>query len=204
MLTRGPILVALMLSVSLTLAPSVRAEESQSSEVVLPTTRVLSSRSEGGKRAALPALQMNKLSRADITEPKHNPFAGKSWFIPSPLSPVASTPKEVASPSAPSLPFNYMGRIQEEGGPVVVFLTQDSKAYAVREGGAVDQSYRLESISPTQLILVYLPLNTKQTLNVSAPDQEPDTNSNEASLDVVTNVALKDIEAGRIVGSGNQ
>jgi len=204
MLSRSPIILALMLSVSLALAPCARADESQYTEVVLPTTRASSPRSEDSKRTALPALQMNKLSRADITEPKHNPFVGKSWFVPPPLSTVVSTPKEVEIPSAPSLPFNYMGRIQEEGGPVVVFLTQDSKAYAVRVGEAVDESYRLESVSPTQLVLVYLPLNTKQTLNVNAPDKESDTSGNEAPSEVATNVALKDIEAGRIAGSGNQ
>ncbi len=203
MLSRSTIPLALVLSLPLVLTPRAYAGEFQSTEVVLPATQVSGSRSEDNRGMTLSGLKLSKLSRAVIAEPKHNPFVSKSWFVPPMNAHVVSIPKKVDRPAAPSLPFNYMGRIQEEGGRVVVFLTQDSNAYAVGEGDDINDSYRLESVSPTRLVLVYLPLNTKHTLNVSASDHEVETNSNEVSSDIESDVEPKVIEAGRVAGSGD-
>lgn len=204
MLNRGTIFLGLMLTGSLALASLMREDKSSSSEVVLPAPRAssVSHKPDDNERAALPALQLEKLVRSELTEPEHNPFAGRSWNVPPPLPPVIPTLK-AEQPAAPSMPFRYMGRIQEEGGRPVVFFTQGSQAYAVSEGEAIDDTYRLESVLPTQLVLVYLPLKTKQTINVGPLEMDSDESFNDTSSDAA-NALLRDTEAGQIAGSERQ
>lgn len=203
MLSRSTIFLGLMLTGSLALASLVR-DEPPSTEVVLPAPRASNISSSDDRPADLPALQLDKLARGEIADPEHNPFAGKSWFVSRSLPPVISTLKEVERPSTPSVPFRYMGRIQEEGGRPVVFFTQGSQAYAVSEGEDIDDSYHLESVSPTKLELVYLPLKTKQTLNVGSLEMEPDEGSDEVPSDVEPNALSGDSGVGEIAGSGRQ
>jgi hypothetical protein len=187
MLSRSTIFVGLMLTGSLALASFMREDASPSSDVVLPVPRASSVRADEDKAAAYPALQLEKLARAGLSDPEHNPFAGKSWYVPRELPPVVQTLKENDQPSAPTVPFKYIGRLQEEGGRPVVFFSQGSRAYSVHEGETIDSSYRLDSVSPTQLVLVYLPLKTKQTIEVSPLEADPEEGFDEASSD--TNVA---------------
>ena len=82
--------------------------------------------------------------------------------------PVAVAPV-VAAPSAPVLPFQFVGRLHNLGDEQV-FLQSGEKLYVVRRGDVIDDIYRIEQISATELSLVYLPLHLSQTLSVgSAP-----------------------------------
>jgi hypothetical protein len=191
MLSRSTIFLGLMLTGTLALASLTREDGADTSEVVLPTSRASSVRPGDGNTNVYPALQLEKLARTGLTELGHNPFAGKSWEVSPLLPPVIPTLKEddqtrneVNQPSsAPSVPFRYMGRIQEEGERPVVFFTQGSQAYAVSEGDAIDDSYRLESVTPTQLVLVYLPLKARQIVDVSSLEAAPEESSDEAWSD---------------------
>jgi hypothetical protein len=70
-----------------------------------------------------------------------------------------------AAPSAPPLPFTYIGKMQEgETGPVTIYLAQGEQAYSVKQGDVIDQTYRVESIDAAHIVLTYLPLAVKQTL----------------------------------------
>lgn len=87
-------------------------------------------------------------------------FASKSWYVPPPPPPPAPPPP----PSAPPLPFTFMGQFQEDSGKLIVFLAKGDVAYTVSEGDVIDNLYKVESATPRQLVLVYLPLKIKQTL----------------------------------------
>jgi hypothetical protein len=51
-----------------------------------------------------------------------------------------------------------------------IFLQSGEKLYVVRQGDVIDDTYRLDHVSATELSLVYLPLHQPQTLSVgSAP-----------------------------------
>lgn len=68
-------------------------------------------------------------------------------------------------PTAPSLPFTYIGKLGEEGR-YTVFLSNHGRNFAVKAGDVIGQLYRVEGIRPPILILTYLPTNIKQTMQI--------------------------------------
>lgn len=168
MFNRSTIFLGLMLTGSLAVASLMREEESVDSDIALPAT---AGRVQLGaiQPAEQPVLQLDKLARAEIADPSKNPFVQQSWYVPPPVVaplPVVQVAPAVVVPTAPSFPFKYMGRIQEEGGALMVFLTRGEHAYSVIVGEKLDDSYLLESATPAQLVFVYLPLNIKQSVDV--------------------------------------
>ncbi|MCW5620599.1 MAG: hypothetical protein KIS79_05785 [Burkholderiales bacterium] len=77
---------------------------------------------------------------------------------------VAAAPPPAPEPVPPPLPFQYFGSMQLEGGPLVGYLHQGEKAYAVRAGDVVEQTYRVERVEFEQVTLRYLPLDVEQSL----------------------------------------
>lgn len=100
-------------------------------------------------------------------------FASKSWKPAPVLASVTEQPAVVVpvdvTPLAPALPFQFVGRLDDRDDQQV-FLQSGEKLYVVRRGDVIDDTYRIEQISATELSLVYLPLHLSQTLSVgSAP-----------------------------------
>lgn len=123
------------------------------------------------KRNAAPALSLPVLAEVRATtgseqqgESKQQAadvFKSHSWFVaPPPSRPVQAA---VVPPAPPPLPFTYLGTVQD-GGHTVVFLAREQRLYTVRKGEVIDGQYRLEDESRGRIVLVYLPLNTRQTL----------------------------------------
>jgi hypothetical protein len=118
-------------------------------------------------------LDTGKLVRPRREGDPRDLFAGRSWApSPPPVPPVAVAapvrkPEPPPPPAAPPLPFKYLGRI-DDGERTVVFLRRDRKAISVTAGTRVDDAYRVESISESAVEFVYLPLATKQVLNLPA------------------------------------
>jgi hypothetical protein len=94
-----------------------------------------------------------------------NVFAPRSFYVAPPPKPVvvAAPPP----PTAPPLPFAYMGRFQEGGAPVVIFLTRGERLYSVRVGEVIDETYRIEKLTPNELIFIYLPMDERQVLRIA-------------------------------------
>lgn len=119
--------------------------------------------------AAKPVVVENARQR----KPSGDLFAVKSWKPAATLAsvneqPVAVVPVEIV-PVAPALPFQFVGRLDDREDQQV-FLQNGEKLYVVRRGDVIDDTYRIEQISATELSLVYLPLHLSQTLSVgSAP-----------------------------------
>ncbi|WP_410481911.1 hypothetical protein ACJ70E_11600 [Pseudomonas plecoglossicida] len=83
--------------------------------------------------------------------------------------PVVAAPVVAAAPTAPALPFQFIGRMGERDD-LQIFLQSGEKLYVVRQGDVIDDTYRLDRVSASELSLVYLPLHQSQTLSVgSAP-----------------------------------
>lgn len=105
--------------------------------------------------------------------PSRDLFPVQQWTPPQALAtvteqPVVTTP-EPAAPTAPTLPFRFIGRMGERDD-LQIFLQSGEKLYVVRQGDVIDDTYRLDRVSATELSLVYLPLHQPQTLSVgSAP-----------------------------------
>lgn len=86
-----------------------------------------------------------------------NIFPVQTWQPPSP--PPPPPPK----PTAPPLPFQYGGSLLD-GEQRVVFLMQQKRQLIVRAGDAIDNTYRIDDITPQRIEFTYLPLQQKQTL----------------------------------------
>ncbi len=105
------------------------------------------------------------------------PFNSTSWTPPvKPVIVVAQsqpsgTPTKVPTPLpevAPPVPFRVLGRFEEEGESTV-FLQLNDQNLAVKVGDTVAGKYKVESITSTNIGLLYVPLNKQQTLSMLEP-----------------------------------
>ncbi|MNS03127.1 hypothetical protein D3C72_344550 [compost metagenome] len=144
--------------------PIERKTESKSENVHQATTFV---QSEKIKEPLILSLQ----SRATIFEVANQDgstklFGSHSWNPPPPPPPKSPPPPP---PSAPPLPFTYLGK-QKEDSKWLVFLARDDRTYIVAEDTTIDDAYRINSITPPVLSLIYLPMNQVQTLPIGGAD----------------------------------
>jgi hypothetical protein len=93
-------------------------------------------------------------------------FMKQSWAPPPP--PPSSAPPP-PPPSAPPLPFLYIGKKHEEG-QWEAYLARRNQIIVVNEQSIVDNVYRVESIRPGFLSLMYLPLKQLQTLSTGGSE----------------------------------
>lgn len=111
--------------------------------------------------AAGPVDDLLLVRREDYTGNADDLFASRSWRPPPPPAP----PPVVIKPTAPPLPFKYVGRL-EEGDGQTVFLSQGNGVRTVKAGDTLDGSYRVDAITPAGVEFTYLPLNEKQFMGL--------------------------------------
>lgn len=90
-------------------------------------------------------------------------FQSKSWYTPPPQQPASFLPSPPVLPSAPQLPFTFIGRMID-GNEVVLFLSKNNRQYAVKVNDVLDDTYRIDKITDNNAVLTYLPMNIQQTL----------------------------------------
>lgn len=91
-------------------------------------------------------------------EPPFNPFRSRSWHVEPPPPPP---PK----PTAPPLPFKYLGKLVEDGESRI-FLAHRERHLIARVGERLAAQYVVETIDEQRLGIRYLPLDELQTLNI--------------------------------------
>lgn len=117
----------------------------------------------GKKEAVTTAgLALDKLPRTPDKVGDLNPFNAKSWYVPPPPPPAAPPPK----PTTPPLPFAYVGKLDEGGGRWTLYLSKGEQSFVVKKGETFDGSYRLEGIENDNIVILYVPLSTKQYLPI--------------------------------------
>jgi hypothetical protein len=94
-------------------------------------------------------------------------FTSHSWVVPVKKS---TTPVVVPPPSAPPLPFKFLGK-QKIGNEIKVFLAEGEKTLVVTEQTKIGTQYVVDSIAPPKMTLVFLPLNTKQEISIGVFNQ---------------------------------
>ena len=112
---------------------------------------------------------------------------------------ISSNTNIVSKPTAPPLPFIYMGKLAENGN-MSVFLTRDEKPYVVHIGDVIDGVYRIDAINSTILEMTYLPLSQKQRLNMTSAHNSA-TSVNSAAEEAQVNAqstGISDTETQRI------
>jgi len=86
--------------------------------------------------------------------------------MPATVTVVAASATEQCA-TAPPIPFNVIGK-KFESGRWEIYLAKGEATYIATLGAVIADNYRVESIAPTQMTLVYLPLNEQQTLQTGA------------------------------------
>jgi hypothetical protein len=114
-------------------------------------------------------VHLDKLRGHASADHAEDAFAPRSWRKPAPKAPAAtSAVVVVAPPSAPPLPFTYMGRVLSEEISAV-FLIQGERNLIVHEGDVIDATYRVEKLSDAGLTFTHLPTGMKQNLFIGEP-----------------------------------
>ena len=95
-------------------------------------------------------------------------FKARSWLPPPPPPPaaVAAASAPPPPPSAPPLPFRFVGMLELKSDRPTAFLARGEALNVVRVGDVIDDTYRIESLSPAKVVVTYLPLKQQQTLSV--------------------------------------
>ena len=107
------------------------------------------------------AIDVTRLERAqDEVAPAADPFAQRSFGAVERRVKTAAPKAE-----APPLPFRYMGKVVDNG-KVEILLLNGAEQYAAVAGDKVGPDYRLDKVTGTNLVFTYLPLKTKQTLDI--------------------------------------
>jgi hypothetical protein len=140
-------------------ASVVVGRERPAGPVVEPAPRA-EARGRGNEDLDLSAL----FRQGDLSEkPVADPFARRS-FGP---QQAANAPSAPAKPTAPPLPFRYVGKAIEDG-KLAVFLQRGEDSYSVQKAQKLDNEYRVDKVSETKIVFTYLPLKTKQVLDIPA------------------------------------
>ena len=94
---------------------------------------------------------------------KRDLFASQNWNPqPSPVSAISAIQE---TPSAPPLPFTYVGKKLEQG-VWEVFLNLGDKTLVASAGSTIENLYRVDEIIPPHLTMTYLPLGVSQSLSI--------------------------------------
>lgn len=104
-----------------------------------------------------------------IPETKGEAFANLSWLPPPPPVVVAppSPPPKPLRPTAPSLPFTFVGLLEKGSVRPQAFLAKGDALLVVGAGDTIDNNtYRIETLSTQKIVITYLPMNIQQTLNI--------------------------------------
>jgi hypothetical protein len=92
-----------------------------------------------------------------------------------PIEPPAAAPEP---PTAPANPYKFAARLIQSGA-ATVFLAKGERILEVKAGDVLEGGYRVESIAAERIVLVYVPLGTKDelpassTLGIDAPPAAP-------------------------------
>jgi hypothetical protein len=108
--------------------------------------------------------------REPIAPPRGELFGPRSWDPP---SATQAARRSVQKRAAPPMPYRVAGQVMRKEG-VRVVLAKENDVYVVGEGETLEDGYRVESIRPDAVILVYLPLARRERLEVSGAMLEVD------------------------------
>jgi hypothetical protein len=158
------IVLALLLAATLSATVWVNLAEDNAtvSEVQPRTDHKARNQAGAGKQAPrIETLKLAPLQRPALETSRNSLFGSKSWYVaPPPPKPVPPPP-----PSAPPLPFSYMGKLIEEER-TTVFLSRQDRNFVVHAGDTIESTYRVDEINAGFMTLTYLPLDTKQILQI--------------------------------------
>jgi hypothetical protein len=117
-------------------------------------------------------LTIRARSVGEETDPLSELFASPSWAsVETKPATAARSPVVVSEtsppPTAPPLPFVFMGRMSD-GGQQTYFLRHGDQSIVAQVGDTLLNQYRVEALDGNKLVLRYLPLNQLQSLELGS------------------------------------
>jgi hypothetical protein len=164
-------------AVALTYALTAGDDASAGGGIELATPTQQSARTAARTDVALrePAPALAQPARATIDPAAAgDPFAATSFAPPPPPPPPPApvvAPPPPPPPKAPPLPFTFVGMVERGTGKPQAFLAKGDALHIVAAGDVVEEKYRVETLTPTSVVLTYLPLSERQVLNASGSAQ---------------------------------
>ncbi len=143
------------------IASVVTGREKPSTPVIEPAARI-------NTRIAPPVedLDLTGLERPATELAKADPFARLN-LAPAPAAQAEQGSQAPAKPTAPPLPFKYLGKMID-GDKLAVFVSRGDETYTLQPGQKLDDSYRVDQVGEESATFTYLPLKTKQELQFTA------------------------------------
>ena len=92
---------------------------------------------------------------------------GNLFEVPRIAEPEMPVDPHPAQPVMPANPYIYVGKLIEDG-EMRVFLTNGQKNYVVKAGDTLEETWRVQSIESTEMILVNLPTQTQVSVKIGA------------------------------------
>lgn len=131
-------------------------------EVVAPAPRAQRAPAAAAGARAPAAASATAGELAIVREPW--PAAGASLLQPPPAAQARlNAAPAVVAPTAPPLPFTFIGSI-ERGGRRTVMLMEGEQLHLVGARERIGDRYRVERVTPTQIEFTYLPMQQRQVL----------------------------------------
>ncbi|HEX2648641.1 MAG TPA: hypothetical protein VHN19_01740 [Burkholderiales bacterium] len=143
--------------VALALVASVVAGREKPSQELIEVQKPLQQKLENEAE-----LDVDKLRRQLPQPGEADPFAPRS-FAPAPKVAHAAP----AKPTAPPLPFTYLGKVVD-GGKTSIFVARGDENYSLEPGQTIGGTYRVDRITDSDVTFTYLPMKTRQTLRIPA------------------------------------
>ncbi|RKP43354.1 hypothetical protein [Trinickia fusca] len=122
--------------------------------------------------AATPHQKLASLRAPLSVESAHDPFTASSWLPPPPPVEVPAAPVRPAPPTAPPVPFTYVGELDAKAAKPQVFLSNGEQLLIVSPGDVIDSQYLVESVSESDVVLTYLPLHERQVVSIPREDSK--------------------------------
>ncbi|KVT57822.1 hypothetical protein [Burkholderia ubonensis] len=115
--------------------------------------------------AATPREKLAALRAPVSVESANDPFTASSWLPPPPVEAPLPAARP-APPTAPPVPFTYVGELDAKADKPQVFLSNGDQLLIVSPGDVIDGQYRVDSVSASNVVLTYLPLNQTQVVSI--------------------------------------
>ena len=129
-----------------------------------------SERDDAPEAAPRTAADTREAGEIDLDKLKQRAVArefGEMFPPRQPEPPPEAARRKPERPRAPPLPFQFFGRMVENG-TTMVFLHRQDDVFAVKAGDTIGGTYHVEEINGTEVVLTYLPLKERQTLKIGS------------------------------------
>lgn len=158
-------------------------DDSQVGQVSLPATghprNMPPAKTLDPSNSALAVVIASAAGIADV-EYDADPFAPRGWQADATPTVVTAAPvvasvvippnEAVSVPTAPALPFTFMGRMSD-GAVAMVYLSRGEESWTVKGGETLDGNYKVVSVNPQQIVFEHVPTGTQQTLALPEPEK---------------------------------